>query len=41
MLAIDAFLSALSDDEFAALVERVRNGGRQPQYGQQHQTSQY
>jgi hypothetical protein len=37
-LAIDAYLSALTDEEFAALVERVRNGGQQqqqPQYGQQ------
>ena len=36
MLAIDAYLSALSDEEFAALVERVRNG-QQQQYGQQQQ----
>ena len=39
-LAVDAYLAALSDEEFAALVERVRNGqqqqyGQQPQYGQQ------
>jgi hypothetical protein len=33
-LAIDAYLAALTDAEFAALVERVRNG-QQPQYGQQ------
>lgn len=32
-LAVDAYLSALSDEEFTALVERVRNG--QQQYGQQ------
>ena len=43
-LAVDAYLAALSDEEFAALVERVRNGTQQqqPQYGQQQrQTSQY
>jgi hypothetical protein len=31
MLAIDAYLSALTDEEFAALVDRVRNGGQQQQ----------
>ena len=34
-LAIDAYISALTDEEFAALVARVRNGQQQPQYGQQ------
>lgn len=40
-LAVDAYLSALSDEEFAALVERVRNGGQQQQQPGQRQTSQY
>lgn len=40
-LAIDAYLSALSDEEFAALVERVRNGQQpQQQYGQPQQYGQ-
>ena len=36
-LAIDAYISALSPEEFSALVARVRNGQQQqpqPQYGQ-------
>ena len=36
MLALDAYLAALSDEEFAALAARVRNGQQQPQYGQQY-----
>ena len=47
VLAIDQYLVALSDEQFAALVARVRNGqqqqpqrGQQPQYGQS-QASQY
>jgi len=36
VVAIDGYLAALSDEEFAMLVERVRNGQQQqPQYGQQ------
>lgn len=31
VLAIDSYLVALSDEEFAALVARVRNGQQQPQ----------
>jgi hypothetical protein len=34
-LAIDAYLAALSDAEFAALAARVRGNGQQQQYGQQ------
>ena len=29
MLALDAYLAALSDEEFAELAARVRNGGQQ------------
>jgi hypothetical protein len=37
-LAIDSFLSALSDEEFDSLVVRVRNGGQpQQQPGGQYQ----
>ena len=33
-LAVDAYVAALSDEEFAALVARTRNGGQPAQYGQ-------
>ena len=42
-LAIDAYLSALSDEEFAELVARVRNGQQQtpPKGGASNQQLQY
>ena len=42
-LAVDAFLAALDDQQFAELVARVRNGAQQQppsQYGQQQQPMQ-
>jgi hypothetical protein len=42
VVAIDGHLAALSDQEFAMLVERIRNGQQQqqPQYGGQQQQPQ-